>query len=144
MDSIRFLFVYGTLRQGTGHPMSTFLATHAHSRGPAKTRGRLYDLGSYPGMLPAREESEWVHGDLFELIDPSSVLQELDRYEGCSEEDPQPWFIQRETATVLTRDEQELTCWVYFYQRPISEKRLIESGDYYRTDLRDFDWRQTL
>jgi gamma-glutamylcyclotransferase (GGCT)/AIG2-like uncharacterized protein YtfP len=144
MNDPPYLFVYGTLRPGTGHPMSTFLERHARFLGRGKTPGRLYDLGSYPGIREALDESDWVSGDVYELTDPDMILQELDRYEGCGKTDPRPWYFERFPVPVTREDDQLLTCWVYFYRRDVPEERRITSGDYYRTDLQDFDWRTTL
>ena len=46
----RHLFVYGTLRRGSGHPMSRFLAARARLLAGARVPGRLYDLGGFPGL----------------------------------------------------------------------------------------------
>ena len=66
MTTCRLLFVYGTLRRQSPHPMARYLARHARYVGTARVAGRLYDLGPYPGMLPAAEADDFVHGDLFD------------------------------------------------------------------------------
>ena len=68
------LFVYGTLRRTSNHPMAAYLARNGRFVGRAKTPGQLYDLGPYPGMLPAVLDSDWVHGDLFALPSPVQPL----------------------------------------------------------------------
>src|SRR5438477_12777486 len=110
-----YLFVYGTLRRDSGHPMADFLARHGRWLAPARAPGRLYDLGAHPGMLPARSEADWVHGELHQLTEPAAVLAELDKYEGCVPEHPQPYVFERSLATVLAADGREYQAWVYWY-----------------------------
>ena len=74
------LFVYGTLRAFVDIPMAQWLRRTAHYVGPATTRGRLYDLGPYPGLRPGRHRSETVVGDVYRVTDPR-VFRVLDRYE---------------------------------------------------------------
>jgi|SRR6516165_437885 len=113
MDSTcRFLFVYGTLRKGSSHPMAVFLARQARFVGEGKTRGRLLDLGSYPGMVEAASSDDWVDGDVFELIDAESTLAALDRYEGCDRANP--LYERRHTLVTLSTG-VELAAWYYHY-----------------------------
>ena len=77
------LFVYGTLRAFVDIPMAQWLRRTARYVGPATTRGRLYDLGPYPGLRPARHRSETVVGDVYRITDPH-VFRVLDRYEAGS------------------------------------------------------------
>jgi gamma-glutamylcyclotransferase (GGCT)/AIG2-like uncharacterized protein YtfP len=144
LSAFKHLFVYGTLRRGTGHPMAFLLEQQARCVGPAQVPGRLYDLGCYPGLVEAVDAVDWVQGDLFELNDPETTLPELDRYEGCGPDDPRPWFFQRSAVLIRTADGTEVPGWVYRYCRPVAEEHRIASGEYYRDDLKNFDWRTTL
>jgi gamma-glutamylcyclotransferase (GGCT)/AIG2-like uncharacterized protein YtfP len=125
-----FLFVYGTLRRTSDHPMAAYLARHSRFVSLAKTRGRLYDLGAYPGMLPATSDSDWVQGDLFELKNPKVVLAELDRYEGCVPEHPQPYIFQRTLTNVTLPNGEIVTAWVYYHASAIKEEFRILCGEY--------------
>jgi gamma-glutamylcyclotransferase (GGCT)/AIG2-like uncharacterized protein YtfP len=108
----RFLFVYGTLRKGSTHPMAAFLARHARFVAEGKTPGRLLDLGAYPGIVEAESADDWVQGDVFELADPETTLLALDRYEGCDRDNP--LYERRQTlATLSTGD--TVTAWYYHY-----------------------------
>ena len=60
--------------------MARWLRTVASYVGPAQTHGRLYDLGSYPGLKPARTRGERVRGDVYRIASPR-VWRVLDRYE---------------------------------------------------------------
>ena len=72
------LFVYGTLRPFVAIPMARWLRRAARYVGPATTRGRLYDLGSYPGMRAARNCRERVLGDVYRVVKPH-VFRVLER-----------------------------------------------------------------
>jgi gamma-glutamylcyclotransferase (GGCT)/AIG2-like uncharacterized protein YtfP len=126
----RYLFVYGTLRRDSAHPMARFLEQHGRFVALAKTPGRLYDLGAYPGMLRAGAETDWVHGDLYELTNPEWALAELDKYEGCVPEHPQPYVFERAQGEVISATGASHQAWLYFYSSSIDEARRILSGNY--------------
>ena len=121
------LFVYGTLRPFVEIPMARWLQRVARYVGPAKTRGRLYDLGPYPGLRPARRTREWVGGDLYEVRDPT-VVRALDRYEAGGGAG-RPRFI-RSACVVLVGRQPQRAAWVYRYQRNPSHRARIVHGDY--------------
>ncbi len=123
-----YLFVYGTLRRDSAHPMAQFLAGHARFVAVARTPGRLYHLGSYPGMVSAMDVDDWVHGELFELLDPDAVLAELDRYEGCTPDRPESSLFRRIGTPVTSDDGTVYPAWLYVYTMPVSEAQQIPSG----------------
>src|SRR5436853_375545 len=86
------LFVYGTLRQGSGHPLARLLAAQARWLGTGTVAGRLYDLGAYPGMAEPEAAGQRLRGDVYELHDPDATLSILDDYEGCGPSQPRPWL----------------------------------------------------
>lgn len=81
-----FLFVYGTLmsRAATdyGRDMRERLHRETRNFGPATIQGRLYDLGSYPGVTTSDDPGEVVHGEVLRLADAQAVFIWLDAYEG--------------------------------------------------------------
>lgn len=80
------LFVYGTLRAGSSHPMASFLAGRARRLGEASSAGRVLDLGEYPGLVDDDDPVRRVAGELWELDAPAApTLAVLDDYEGCAE-----------------------------------------------------------
>jgi gamma-glutamylcyclotransferase (GGCT)/AIG2-like uncharacterized protein YtfP len=125
-----YLFVYGTLRRAGGHPMAHFLTARGRLVGSASVPGRLYDLGTYPGMVEAAGEGECVRGEVYELQDPEATLATLDRYEGCGPEDPPPRLYERALAVVTRDDGEQLSAWLYLYRGPLTGARHIPSGDY--------------
>ena len=122
------LFVYGTLRKGGANSMHHMLGRDSRFVGRARTRGRLYDLGEYPGLVAS--DDTWVHGDLYELADARTVLARLDEYEGCGPNDARPHEYERMQCEVLTETGVRETAWVYLYRGAVAGKREIPSGDY--------------
>ena len=122
------LFVYGTLRPFVDIPVARWLQRVARYVGPAKTRGRLYDLGPYPGLKPARRTHEWVRGDVYQVRNPL-VVRALDAYEAGGGAG-QPCFIRRACIVSVGRRRQR-AAWVYIYQRSPSHRVRIVHGDYH-------------
>ncbi len=113
------LFVYGTLRSGGS---AAGRMRPARSLGAARYRGRLYDLGAYPGAVPSDDPADVVCGELFALADATSLLSRLDRYEG-------PEF-RRARASVTRESGECLESWIYLYDRDVTGLPRIASGDY--------------
>jgi gamma-glutamylcyclotransferase (GGCT)/AIG2-like uncharacterized protein YtfP len=104
------LFVYGTLRRLSQHPMARRLAQAARHVGAARIAGRLYNLGRFPGLKAPRSPDDRVHGDVYDLGENSAeTLRALDAYENA--ESPPPTPYERELATVLLDDGRALTAW---------------------------------
>lgn len=128
------LFVYGTLRRGSRHPLAGQLAAKARHLGEARYNGRLYRITHYPGAVPSSTPDEWVFGDLFELTD-TDLLVALDRYEGCGPTDPQPTQYVRQLQTVALADGTTAETWMYVYNRPVETRERIKSGRFDELEL---------
>lgn len=125
------LFVYGTLRPDSDHPIGRLLADYAERIGPAVVRGAMYDLGAYPAAVPegagdaalaaARGGSREIRGELLRLRDPS-LLRTLDLYEGFE-------FV-REQRTVELWDGSPVEAWVYVYHGPLDGAPRVASGSW--------------
>lgn len=116
------LFVYGTLkRRSSAHALlrdARFLAS-------ASIRGRLYDLGKYPGLVRGRARESKVSGELYELSDAVApiLLRELDRYEGSE-------FVRRRVFVTLPNGKRR-GAWTYLLRtRPAKSVRTVPSGRY--------------
>lgn len=133
----RHLFVYGTLRRASPHPMARFLEQKACWLGPASAPGRLYDLGPFPGMTEAQSDQGRVQGDVYELPGTGQTLAELDRYEGCACAEEELGPFTRRAVPVRLASGEELTAWVYFYGGPVWEGQRIASGDWINERLAD-------
>ncbi len=105
-DGPGLLFAYGTL--GPAGP------EEVARRGwvTDAIRGRLYDLGPYPGVVDVDDPGAgWVEGDV-RPVDRRELLESLDSYEGVAE-----GLFRRVVAT--TRGGRRV--WVYLYARPLPQ-----------------------
>jgi len=123
------LLVYGTLRPFVDIPMARWLHRVARHLGTARTRGRLYDLGRYPGLCPGLRRGEWVVGDVYR-VRRSMIYRVLDCYETGDAHD-RPRFI-RQRCTVWLAPRQRRNAWVYVYRRRVPPQSRIVHGDYQR------------
>ena len=112
------LFVYGTLMRGYG--LHAALSGRASLVGTATVRGRLLDLGHYPGLVAGAGR---VHGEIYRLDDPE-LLPVLDREEGYN-------FVRRR-ATVTLGGGRRTAAWLYRYRGPRERATTIADGNYRR------------
>lgn len=117
--NVEHLFVYGTLRSGSGHPMHEVLAAAAEKVGAATVAGRLYRIDWFPGLV-LDEGSGRVHGDLWRVREPT-VFVTLDDYEG--EE------YERRTVEVAAAGER-FAAFAYVFTAAVDDLVLIASGDW--------------
>lgn len=135
-DTRNLLFVYGSLLLPTGEAeVDETLAVSSLSLGVGYVRGRLYDLGEYPGAKPlppdASGDSDKVWGRLLALIHPDAVFAVLDRFEGYDYQSPLTGeFVRSTTTVILPEADRIVQSQIYFYNPPVDEKQCIPSGDY--------------
>jgi gamma-glutamylcyclotransferase (GGCT)/AIG2-like uncharacterized protein YtfP len=122
------LFVYGTLRPFVDIPMQHWLRRNARYLGVATTRGRLYDLGAYPGMRAARNHRDRVVGDVYRVVNPR-VLRVLDRYE-AGDARCKPRFVRERCSVQLAPRGVRRLAWTYRYRYRVASTLRIASGDY--------------
>jgi len=116
-----YLFVYGTLRRGSGNRHARLLESAARFLGGARTAGRLYSFGRHPGAVPSEVPGEWIRGEVFLLKNPTQTLPALDRYEGAK--------YERVEALVELPSGKQINGWVYFLRREPRAGR-ITSGEW--------------
>lgn len=75
------VFVYGTLMQGECRHTSLQEDSQVLCALPAGTRGRLLDLGAFPGLIPAVRQGEQVLGEYYQVADIGRTLGILDEIE---------------------------------------------------------------
>ena len=122
MEKEADLFVYGTLRKQMSHPLGHLLVRQGQFLGLGIFQGKLYDLGRYPGVVPSKEKTDLVTGEVYRINEPDRVLRLLDEYEG-------PRF-KRTRVTAFFGPDGHLSCWIYLYTRSIAGRRRIPNGDY--------------
>jgi gamma-glutamylcyclotransferase (GGCT)/AIG2-like uncharacterized protein YtfP len=102
-----------------GFRLHRLLAGRTELLGRGQVRGRLVDLGSYPGAVPDAVGA--VHGEVYRVVDPA-LWAALDSAEG-----PQ---YHRRGVTVRSEDGRELAACIYWYVGPLDRGVPIPGGDY--------------
>jgi gamma-glutamylcyclotransferase (GGCT)/AIG2-like uncharacterized protein YtfP len=128
--NIEYLFVYGTLLSEQASPEIAGLIRQLERIGPATIRGRLYDLGEYPGAIVEPSARTLIHGEVYRLPSDRNLLTKLDRYEEYNPQAPQDSLFVRIRCLAETFDERILECWVYAYNGNVKIAPLISSGNY--------------
>lgn len=128
-QTVDYLFVYGSLRPALAHPLQHCLRQYALWVGTGQCRGQLYDLGRYPGAVPAAKANQRLIGDVFRLRKPSPLLDILDRYEGATLRTGKRREYCRQLIEV-SLEHRQLLAWIYLYNRTVTGKKRILSGDY--------------
>ncbi len=113
---------YGSLRRS--HPMFYRLKLDEHLRfvSRCKIHGRLYDLGSYPGLTIGGGK---VAGELYEVIN-EDCIKRLDTYEGFSTASKHSLYIRRHIRLIAP----QVYSWVYIYNHNVLSTQLISCGDW--------------
>lgn len=130
MSNLDLIFVYGTLRRGARCVMARWLASQGEYIGCGTVSGRLYDVGDYPALRPARHPSETVVGDLYRLRRSAYTLARLDRYEGIGSGQSRPYQYSRECVQATLENGEHRAAWTYFYRGGTAHLRRIVQGDY--------------
>jgi gamma-glutamylcyclotransferase (GGCT)/AIG2-like uncharacterized protein YtfP len=125
------LFTYGTLRRAAGHAAHRLLADSAEIVGPGFVRGRLYNAGDFPALVPDPQGVE-VTGEVYRVFGPPNVFARLDQYEGFDPASPDTSEFRRDLVPVTMSDGRTVTAWGYIYQRPLFDLQPIPHGDYAR------------
>ena len=113
------LFVYGTLRSGSGNAFARLLQETSDFAGMGRVRGSLYRIAHYPGWV--EDSNGWVTGEIWLPRDAGSLLVELDEYEGLD---------YRRLTRAIESANGARDCWVYLYVRSIEGKPRMISGDW--------------
>lgn len=115
---MEYLFVYDSLRTTEGHPMHNYLRARCDFLGAAMIGGTTMEVEGRIGLLLSGNPDEQVEGELYCIHDGAGdeLFDVLDRYEGCSEDDPEPHeFFRHRREVTLHIDQQVLEAWVYIY-----------------------------
>jgi len=126
------LFVYGTLSPRHAPPEIAATVRRLRPVGSASVRGRLYDLGEYPGAILSKSSRSVIRGEVFELPSDAQTLSSLDNYEGFEPTKPATSLFVRRTWPVVMDDGTRLRCWVYVYNGDTRRAQPVRSGRYAR------------
>lgn len=134
------LFTYGTLMLTTGIPaVDDAMRAAGSSLGRAYVLGNLFDLGDYPGAVPAavagdaalEEDAPKVWGHLLSLKDPAALFGVIDPYEGFDAADlAASEFVRAETQAWLAGADRAVAAQIYWFNFPTGGRQAIASGDY--------------
>jgi gamma-glutamylcyclotransferase (GGCT)/AIG2-like uncharacterized protein YtfP len=128
-----YLFLYGTLL-ADGAPDEVIGALKSLRRiGPAHVRGRLYDLGEYPGAILAPSSKTLIRGEIFELPATPAILKTLDDYEEFDAANKEASLFIRTKAKAKLQDGSQVDCWIYVYNDDPGTAPLLADGTYSKT-----------
>lgn len=129
------LFIYGTLLPHEAPTEIASVVKRFRRLGSAKVRGKLYDLGEFPGAILDPTSRTLIHGELVALPSDDQALQILDRYEEFDPTDPKSSLFVRKKAIVRMANGSNREGWVYVYNRSPGKAKLIRGGNYIRSKL---------
>ena len=129
MDTLcLYLFVYGTLLDADNE-FAVFMRRHCCFVKKGKFKGRLYDIGEYPGAVSDFKVDGYVYGSIYLMDNVMLVLEKLDDYEGYGPEQEPPNLFIRQLVEIETNS-RTIDCWVYLYGRDVERLRVIEDGNW--------------
>ncbi|MDN3549054.1 gamma-glutamylcyclotransferase family protein [Mucilaginibacter aquaedulcis] len=126
----RHLFVYGTLLNSQ-NSYGAYLQQHCTFLMEGKFKGKLYDMGEYPGAIAHVHGEQYVHGSIYLMDDPNQILTSIDDYEGFGDDQEQPNLFIRVIKEIETAT-GPIECWVYVYNLPVEHLTQIKSGKYFK------------
>ncbi len=103
-----------------GYGLHAVLARGATYLGEGRIRGRLLQLGRYPGLVAG---AGTVRGEVYRMDDPE-LLPVLDRQEGYN--------FERRRSMVTLAEDRRARAWVYWYRGPRQRAVPIPDGDFHR------------
>ncbi len=124
---MEYLFVYGTLLSDIPSSMSKFLRRRADLVGKATTKGRLLDLGGYPGFISGGDR---VTGELYRIQPDRAeeTWEMLDAYESVTGSSQDEYV--RESVEAQVSGGGTFTATTYSYIGPTKGKTIIPNGNY--------------
>ena len=126
-----YLFTYGTLMQGFDNPFATQLHENSIYEGKGHFPGMLYLISWYPGAIYDANAGSNVHGDIFRLSSPETLIPQLDEYEDVFEDEKSSLYLRKSIA-VTTESSMSINCWVYLYNQSVAGLEHISDGRFKR------------
>jgi len=123
-----FVFFYGTLMTPFNRPGRQRVNPKIAYAGRGQIRAALFDLGIYAAAVPSDDSTVW--GEVYEILDPSVVLDTLDEIEGFRAAEPERSLYTRVLTDVTLENGHSTPAWAYFYNAPLGRAQRIASGDY--------------
>jgi len=124
------LFIYGTLMRGECRFKILERDCGIQDIQEATARGRLLDLGAYPGMVEAGHSESSVRGEVCTLRDPEKALGILDEVEEFLGWNRSPSMYERVLISVCRSDGSRQVAWTYRLAEVPSFAQEISGGDW--------------
>lgn len=122
------VFFYGTLMAGFDRRRRIGIDEKMTYVGRGSIEAALYDLGIFPAAVPTSGSRVW--GEVYATDEIDAVLAALDQIEGNRPDDLEHSLYFRERVPAALPGDRSVQAWVYFYNAPLGQAPLIESGDY--------------
>ena len=123
------LFVfYGLLKLGAaGQPADLPLEGAGAFGEPCRFRGRMVDLGGFPGVVAG---DELCHGIRWKL-DDVSIVDPMDDFEDVTDDPATSLYIRtRIPLCDDTGNETGETAWIYWYNKPVDGFSPVADGNW--------------
>jgi gamma-glutamylcyclotransferase (GGCT)/AIG2-like uncharacterized protein YtfP len=128
--AIEFIFVYGTLRRETATNMNDVLIRYSDYFSAGYLQGKLYEVNGYPAAIESNNPQDKVYGEIYKIRNSCLLLPELDTYEECTQQFPEPHEYIRKKLTITLFDGSYISAWVYIFNHNVENLIPISSGDY--------------
>lgn len=130
------IFLYGTLQPEFAPVELEASIAQLRLIAIGSTSGYLYDLGGYPGAVIETNCATRIYGSIYEISADRKLLEVFDAYEEFDPADAtRSLFVRRLCMVRLKSGSQageEVTCWIYQYNRAPGEAPLLMDGHYRR------------
>ncbi len=120
-----YVALYGSLMRDEDIDDRPDLTEHLTFVGEATLKGKLVDLGDYPGLIPGDGE---VHAEYHEVND-FEVFKAIDRFERYEATDPGGSLYVRHAVRML---QPKLDAWIYVFNGDTSAAEPVAHGDWRR------------
>ncbi len=125
-----YIFVYGLLKSMYDNEAARFIRKHCSLIGTGTIQGRLFDLGTYPGVVFEADTKTQVTGEVFQIeTNHKGLVTYLDEFEECGPQFEQPNEYRKEVIPV-TVGGKIYHASSYIYNRNLDGLKVIESGNY--------------
>ena len=111
------VFFYGTLMKGFERSGRSRVEKDLEPQGRGSIGAVLFDLGLYPGAVPAAHDRVW--GEVHRMLDREAILAALDEVEGYRPGHPEASLYTRVETPVTFDDGHVANAWAYFYNAPL-------------------------
>ncbi len=98
------------------------IAYHCNYFSDGYLQGKLYEVDNYPAAIESNNLEDEIEGHL--------ILRQLDAYEECTNQFPEPHEYSRKKRLITLFDGSSVSAWVYMFNRDVSNLISIQSGDY--------------